>query len=367
MKRLVLVVPGLVGEESVLRGFRAWDPLVESGFVIRAKGYQGFGLREASFLGMEPETIPDAPGPFLVAALKHDPPERSVHFVLSLLSVNEDGLVSRPAEYSDAEVAEVLAATEKLSTKRLTPLVGRGLEHGLVWEEGSLDLAICSADELIGEAWGDRLPEGDGEGVLRQFVEDSVNLLDSLEVNKRRRGEGLLPLNLLWPWGFGLRPSVPMLALRRRGPAAVYSDSWTLKGLARLVGYRSFDRKLAAGVHLREDVLDALRVDQPGFGHQVLVSPGSASMREHQRLEELEFEISQVAERVIEPWFSARESDPFVLAVLGAGLGTSDGLALVFDTRRQGDGGLPFDERVLDDPRLPSRTVAEIVEGVLTS
>ncbi|MFX6823313.1 hypothetical protein ABTH33_20400, partial [Acinetobacter baumannii] len=81
--------------------------------------------------------------------------------------------------------------------KRLTPVFGPRLTHGLVWEEGSLDLGTRTPP--VGESVHTGLPEGDGERLLRQLIDDSVNLFSELELNRRRMDEGKSPFNLLWP------------------------------------------------------------------------------------------------------------------------------------------------------------------------
>ena len=88
----------------------------------------------------------------------------------------------------------------------------------------------------------DVLPEGDNEPALRRFIDDSINLLSELEFNAERLDKGLLPVNLLWPWGQGIRTDVPNLALMRGAPATVLSDSLRLEGVARLAGYRPLGR-----------------------------------------------------------------------------------------------------------------------------
>lgn len=230
----------------ILPGFRPLDRLpnlgrlAEQGRVRRLAPVQG--LPEAAYLGLPPTQVAD--GPLIVAALGHEPPERSIQFHLSLLGMVDGTIVASPPP-SATEAATVAALLPKLNTKRLTTLAGPGPDHALVMEE-YWDLGTTPRDEAIGKPYRSVLPEGEAEEELRRFIDDSVNMLSELEFNRRRADEEKPPLNLLWPWGHGAPRRFPNLALRRGAPAVVETSSLRLQGLARLVGYRPFS--LASGL-----------------------------------------------------------------------------------------------------------------------
>lgn len=368
MKRIVVGMPGLTGgpeAESVLRGAKGiWEEVGAVGRVFRTSPESGVGVSEAAWFGLEPDRVQIAPGPLLVAALKADPPERSVQFVLSWMSVDEAGVLGEVGSVTAEEVRELGSAMAKLGTARLTPLLGRGVEHGLVWEQGSLELGVCSRDDALGERWEEVLPEGDGERVLGQFIGDSLNLLDGMEFNRRREGEGLAKANILWPWGFGFRGSVPSLAVRRGEVATVFGTGFAMEGLSRLTGYR-FETVRTKGVHTAESAWSSLAE----LGSAVLVSPKTEEMRRLGRIDELAFEFETMGRELVERLWTKRESEPFRLAVLGQGVDGGEGLGMTVDSSRvvlPGTVVKPFDERVWDDPGVRSRTIAEAAEWVLT-
>lgn len=359
MKRLVVGFPGLSAGpdgESVLRSrLPGLEAMAEAGSVFRLAG----DWDEGSWLGMPPGDRAD--GPLLIAALGVDPPERSTQFWLTLGSINEEGLAADPGPI-DEGLETVTTEFARLATPKLIPVVGRGLDHGLVWEEGSLDLGVTPWKDVMGKQIGSAMPEGDGERMLRRFIEDSVNLLDGLEFNRRRLGEGLPPLNVLWPWGFGFRPTVPHLGLRRGAVATVFARSWTLSGLARLAGYVTDRGRLTQGIHVAELTWGRFL----GCSTGVLVSPGSAEMRRIGRIEELAFEVELFDRSVAQPLWERRLEEPFELVVLAPGLSGEHGLGLTISSAGGGSQGLPFDERVFDDPRCGLRRVSELVDRCLT-
>ena len=228
----VLVLPGLLpyAEETGL-----------SGRVRRLSPVRG--TPEAAWVGLPPLAIAD--GPLVVAALKAEPPERTMQFHLSLLGL--DGVLGMPPPPSADEEAALRPLLKRLDTKRLTALVGEGLDHALVLD-GWWDLGTTAAQEAAGKPMAESLPEGDLEPLLRRYIDDSVNLLSETAFNARRRDEGTVPLNVLWPWGHGAPRRLPNLALLRGEALTVASDSLRMRGMARLVGYRPVRAGLEAVV-----------------------------------------------------------------------------------------------------------------------
>ncbi|HSI72700.1 MAG TPA: hypothetical protein VK934_05945, partial [Fimbriimonas sp.] len=243
MRRTVLIVPGLVqepGGESVLRQkLPTLQALSDLGNTFRLSPLPNVETPEALYLGMPPTEGQLRQGPLTVAALGADPPERSTHFHLSLLSLDEDRVV-KPTHMPTPEEGRILFERAKLlNTRTLTVLQGEELDHALVWE-GLGDFETHAPGTEL--SYAKHRPEGDAEVLLRRLIDDSVNLLSDLELNQRRIDEGLQPFNILWPWGHGRRVPVRNLALMRAEPAMVESASLRMAGLSRLVGYSHVDR-----------------------------------------------------------------------------------------------------------------------------
>ena len=218
----VLVLPGLLpyAEATALTGgVRRLAP-------VR-------GTPEAAWLGLPPLAVAD--GPLIVAALGAEPPERTMQFHLSVLGL--DGVLATPPPPSREEESVLRPLLRRLDTKRLTAVPGEGLDHGLVLD-GWWDLGTKSPEEALGRPMAESLPEGDLEPLLRRYLDDSVNLLSELAINERRRDEGIVPLNVLWPWGHGAPRRLTNLALLRGEALTVASDSLRMRGMARLAGYR---------------------------------------------------------------------------------------------------------------------------------
>ncbi len=96
MRKVTIVVPGwLAGNDgdSILRqSLPALARLAEAGELAKVAPLPEVETPEALLLGLAPDKVRLAQGPLMVAALGADPPERSTHFHLSILSLTDDAV-----------------------------------------------------------------------------------------------------------------------------------------------------------------------------------------------------------------------------------------------------------------------------------
>lgn len=300
-------------------------------------------------------------GPLVLSAFGVDPPERSVQFEMSLLSVSDEGLIGEIGRVSADEFIGLDKQFAKLATKDLTPVFGELTTHGLVWENGSLELGVTAPNDVLSKGYGYGLPEGDGEIKLRQLIDDSLNLLDGLEFNRIREGEGLAKANLLWPHSFGFKPSLPNLAIRRGAPGFVWSESIAMQGLTRMVGYRHSDRAgFRKGIHLAESVIMEFKSAQSS----VLIYSSLGDILQAGRDDEARFGLEELDQLLFEPWATEIRQEKRSEVVILCPSQTEVGLGIV--VKNTTHGSFPFDARVLDDPRLGTQRTLEIVAESLT-
>lgn len=376
IERKIIILPGLLdtadASHSVLaEPGSALRELVSLARVVKLNPAHG-GLAEACWVGLDPESVHLSQGALAISALGVDPPERSVHFDLSLLSVGDDGTLAEASHQLSAEDARTLAEQAKrLETKSLIPVIGQGVDHGLVWLEGSDELATTPPASAFGKPWNTVLPEGDGEPLLRAFIDDSLNLLNDHEINQRRRDEGLPPANILWPWGQGFRRPLPNLALRRGEIVTAFSPLARWQGFMRLVGYRHADRsKGLRGVFPAPRFMSDF-INHPGSA--IFGTFGASAMRKHERWDHLEELMADLDEHLFTPLVLAQKDaaltgkriewlihcpGPLVDGKMHPGLA----LTSLLPTQ-----GIPFDERVLDDPKVPSYALHEPIRDLLES
>lgn len=364
MKRhALLVVPGLLGEPG--------DPvpvpptltrLAERGTVVGLRALEPCDAPELAYLGVRPDGVAASQGAITVAALGAEPPPRDVRMHVSLLGL-ADGSPAPLPRATDDELADIARSAARLDSPALRFVPGPREHHALVWESGSLDVGLTKPSEAWGRPLPGPLPEGDGERLLRGFVENSVELLAQHPVNRERRERGEPPLALLWPWGAGLGLELPNVPVLLGHPLSVATASLRVTGLA---------RSLRVGVNA--DAADAVALLASATPSLAVVER-FAAMSADERRAHGERLVAAFEERWLAPLFGAVDLGPWRLTVLApsppplpaatdptvfpAGAAGSGGLGLIYDSEEAGPGTLPFDERSLDDSGLSWRHVAE--------
>lgn len=361
MRRTVIVLPDLLAESPedspLLQKLPTLLQITELGELKKVQALPEMDTPEAVWLGMKPNEGQMRQGPLTVSALGADPPERSTHFHVSLLGLVDGAAVAPPQKVAQEDLSKILEQAKRLNTRTLTFVNGEHVDHGLVWE-GIGDMHTEPARNFIGQPIRSNLPEGDPEKELRRFIDDSVNLLNELELNERRLDEGLPPLNLLWPWGHGVRKPVPNLVLRRGERAHVESNSMRVEGLARLTGYRHGDRgAFGEGVNTRLAHLSERALDND---LSVLVIDAPSTLRQAGLLEELHWFIREMDDVLLKPLFDSALKSPSRLTVIAPG--QTLGLAVSFQTGDANNNPYPFDERSLEERALPTEGPWTIIE-----
>ena len=377
MRRWVIIAPELLSEPGqnsfIQKGLVGFHRLGELGSLSRVASVPRQETPESLLLGISPGVVELRQGPLTVSSLGFDPPERSTHFHLSLLSATDGTAVVPSVLPRPGEIEAIMAETPRLNSKLLTTLVGERFDHGLVWETLG-DLGTTPPTELEGKNYEEMMPEGDGESQFRRYIDDSVNLLSSLEVNVRRQDEGLPPFNLLWPWGHGRRAAVPNLALVRGEPTWIESPSMRLAGLTRLAGYRHVPRsQFGEGLQTKFTSIRKRMLDHSSV---IVYLPLFANLRRAGLEEEMEWAVREFSVELLEPLLkeAVQAHDRLALIMPGplstgsaANIPASDvGLSVGYEPRAVIEKSYPVDERSLEERTLSQRDLPKIVASALS-
>ncbi len=352
MRRTVIVIPDLVGatpdDSPLTQKLESLRAMTELGALKRLNPVPNVETPEAIWLGMKPEEGQLRQGPLTVSAFGFDPPDRSTHFHVSLLGFNDGNVLAPPEQVTAEDLNIILDQAKNLNTKSLTFLNGENTDHALVWESLG-DMQTTPAIDAIGKPLKENLPEGDAEKELRRFIDDSINILSDIELNERRIDEGLPPINLLWPWGHGIRKPVPNLLLKRGERANVESSSLRLAGLTRLVGYKHGNRHaFGKGINTRLQQLVEIALSNEVT---IIVIDAPQQLQESGMLEELHWFVKELDAKLLKPLFENALKNPSRLALIATA--PVGGLSLNFETKMNTANIYPFDERSLEERSLP--------------
>lgn len=340
--------------QALEQELRCWRLLVACGTVRRLSPIDMVSVaRFGAYLGLSVADDQLAEGPLVCAALRTFPPERSVQFRVGVLSFASDGsLTNSPYQLRPDEIQEIRRVGERLNSAALTFVGGPDLDHGLVWERGSIDLRIDSADQVGGKQMSESAPEGDGERMLRAWIEDSADLLGRTEMNARRLDEGLPPWSVLWPYGQGLKPQLPNLTLERRETTFVQSSQILMEGLTLLVGYKHEDRS-SSGRGLNVP-LRFLAEKAAKFPRSLTVMDSLEPFMKDEHTDEINWFVREWDANFCQPlWNLLQEHPGSRVTFLFPSLTGDPGLSLTVHGPLRSDSNQPCDARLLDDRNIP--------------
>ncbi|HHI97645.1 MAG TPA: cofactor-independent phosphoglycerate mutase [Thermodesulfatator atlanticus] len=185
----------------------------------------GSDVANMSLLGYRPEEQYTGRGPIEAAALGISLRPEDVAFRCNLVTIKkqEDRYImyDYSAGHISTEEAHILIKelNEHLASDKLFLHPGKSYRHILVWRGGPEGIKTYPPHDLLGrdiyEAW----LVYENEPILRDFLLKAMAFLDKHPINRKRREEGKLPANALWPWGQGRMP--------RLEP---FEEKWGLKG-----------------------------------------------------------------------------------------------------------------------------------------
>ncbi|MCL6518468.1 MAG: cofactor-independent phosphoglycerate mutase [Armatimonadetes bacterium] len=200
----------------------------------------GSDVAAMSLLGYDPRKYYTGRGPIEAVSMEIPLEKKDVAFRCNLVSSDGTTMIDYSGGHVSTDEARELITfvNEKLGTRKVQFYPGVSYRHIMVWRDGSAEIKTEPPHNIIGKAIKDYFPRGDGENMLRGLIYDSLEILDSHPINKRRREEGKNPANMIWPWGQGRALDMPNFLAKTGCTGAVVAAVDLLKGLGRAVGLK---------------------------------------------------------------------------------------------------------------------------------
>lgn len=124
---------------------------------------------------------------------------------------------------------------------------GVSYRHLMVWKGGKDRIECTPPHDIQDRNISDHLPSGEGDAVIRELMEASVDILTDHPLNKERIGKGKRPANSIWLWGQGRRPTMPTFREKYGLEGAVISAVDLTKGLGVYAGFEVINVPGATG------------------------------------------------------------------------------------------------------------------------
>lgn len=214
------------------------DALVGSVLTVPSGMYPGSDVANMSLLGYDPRRYYTGRGPIEAVAMGIPLDPGDVAYRCSLVSTDGDSMLDYSSGHISTEEARPLIELigQKLGSSRLNFYPGVQYRHIMAWRDGAADVKTTPPHDISGQPLAGYWPEGDGAEKLKQWMYDSLELLDDHPINRRRREEGKMPGNMIWLWGQGYAPSLPnfLQTFGKRGAIITAVD--VVRGLGRATG-----------------------------------------------------------------------------------------------------------------------------------
>ena len=205
------------------------------------KGYSpGSDTAILSVLGYAPEVYYTGRAPLEAASLSIKLEEKDLAIRCNLVTVNNDILEDFSAGHiSDEEAALIISLlNDRLGDNVIQFYPGKSYRNIMVYNGDTRIEAVCTPPhDIIGKPIISYLPEGRGSDILIDLMKKSHHILAKHEVNKTRTDLGVNPANMIWLWGHGQRPTMPLFKDIYGLSGAVITAVNLLMGISVYIGW----------------------------------------------------------------------------------------------------------------------------------
>ncbi len=207
----------------------------------------GSDVANLSILGYDPARYYRGRGPLEAASIGIKLGKDDIAFRCNLIT-EKDGLI---ADYSAGHISTeeariLIEAVDKELGNGGKFYAGVSYRHLLVMDKG--EKAQCTPPhDVVGKSVEDCLPRGKDSEVLVSMINASKPILEDHEVNIKRKKKGKNIANLIWPWGQGRAPDMPLFRELYGVSGSIISAVDLLKGIGRYAGLDIIDVPGATG------------------------------------------------------------------------------------------------------------------------
>ncbi|MCL4455897.1 MAG: cofactor-independent phosphoglycerate mutase [Nitrospirae bacterium] len=259
MKYIVLIGDGMadrpIGELGGLTPLKKasapnMDELARNGIIgsvrtIPEGFHPGSDVANLSILGYDPAKYYTGRAPLEAASIGVKLDENDVAYRCNLVTLKFDRsrIHAVMDDYSSGhitteEARELIKAIKAgLESDEIVFYPGVSYRHLMVWKNGSVHVECAPPHDILDKDIADYLPAGERDGVLRELMMKSVDILWGHPVNKERLKHGKKPANSIWLWGQGKRPHIPTYKEKYGLKGALISAVDLTKGLGIYAGF----------------------------------------------------------------------------------------------------------------------------------
>jgi len=256
MKYLILVPDGLADEPLEALGGKTpmeaadtpnMDYLAQNGFsslvqTIPEGQPPGSDIGNLALLGYDPGKHFSGRASLEAANLGISLKNDEVAFRCNLVTVKDGTMIDYSAGHISSDEAknliEYLQRAIDWPDVRFYP--GKSYRHLMVLKTinvaNMLQVKTTPPHDIMGQLFKPFLPAGPQSDILLKLIEKSYKFLGAHQINVMREKQGEHPANMIWLWGQGCRPNLPLFKDRYGLRGAVISAVDLVNGIGRLAG-----------------------------------------------------------------------------------------------------------------------------------
>ncbi len=256
MKYIVLVPDGMADEPVEQLGQKTplevaekpnMDFIVKNGLLARAKTIPAHlspasDVANLSILGYDPSKYYSGRAPLEAAYMGIELDEHSLAFRCNLVTVSDDKMADYSAGHISSQEASILISelNKTIGNNEVRFYPGVSYRHLVVLNNDKvkeLSSCICTPPhDILGQSFRKFLPKGREAQFLVDLMESSKPVLAAHEINKVRVDLGENPANMIWLWGQGQKPEMPLFKEKFGVTGSVISAVDLIKGIGKIIG-----------------------------------------------------------------------------------------------------------------------------------
>ena len=223
------------------------------------------GLQPASdvanmaLLGYDPRKYYSGRGPLEAANMGVTLKESDVAFRCNVVTISDDKMADYSAGHISSKEADVIIKfiDKKLGSDAIKFYPGISYRHLAVIDSDKIQLkkedllnAACTPPhDILEKPIARYLPHGAASGYLTDLMLKSKDSLLKHDVNRVRVDLGENPANMIWLWGQGIKPDMPLFKEKFNVTGSIISAVDLIKGLGKIIGLDPIDVPGATGYY----------------------------------------------------------------------------------------------------------------------
>ncbi|MGD9015083.1 MAG: cofactor-independent phosphoglycerate mutase [Candidatus Omnitrophota bacterium] len=207
-----------------------------------------------SILGYNPEKYYTGRGPLEAANLGIQLEGNDIAFRCNFITSDKDILTDYSAGHITVKEATILInfLNQKLGTPEIRFYAGVSYRNLMVIKNAPSNLLATRCyppHDIIGKSISRHLPKGEGEEFLIRLMKESAKILATHEINQVRIDLGENPADMIWLWGQGRKPNLPLYKDKYNLTGSIISAVDLIKGLGKLLGLEVINVPGATGFY----------------------------------------------------------------------------------------------------------------------